>query len=90
MEDYTGKGFGNLCGVWTGVRHPHNRDNRRPAGGWHRGSDHHAGRDSNGDSHGKGRGCEEMKAKEILQDIGWCVVSAIPIFLYAMFFYVIG
>lgn len=31
-----------------------------------------------------------MKAKEILQDIGWCVVSAIPLFLYAMFFYVIG
>jgi hypothetical protein len=28
--------------------------------------------------------------KELMKDLGWCVVSALPIFLYAMFFYVIG
>jgi hypothetical protein len=28
--------------------------------------------------------------KELMKDLGWCMVSALPIFLYAMFFYVIG
>ena len=28
--------------------------------------------------------------KELMKDLGWCVVSAFPIFIYAMFFYVIG
>jgi hypothetical protein len=28
--------------------------------------------------------------KELMKDLGWCVVSALPIFLYAMFFYVIS
>lgn len=28
--------------------------------------------------------------KELMKDLGWCVVSALPIFIYAMFFYVIG
>lgn len=28
--------------------------------------------------------------KELMKDLGWCVISALPIFLYAMFFYVIG
>ena len=27
--------------------------------------------------------------KELMKDLGWCVVSALPIFIYAMFFYVI-
>lgn len=28
--------------------------------------------------------------KELMKDLGWCVVSALPIFIYAMFFYVIS
>lgn len=28
--------------------------------------------------------------KELLKDLGWCVVCALPIFAYAMFFYVIS
>ena len=28
--------------------------------------------------------------KELMKDLGWCVVSALPIFIYAMFFFVIG
>lgn len=28
--------------------------------------------------------------KDLMKDLGWCVVSALPIFIYAMFFYVIG
>ena len=28
--------------------------------------------------------------KELMKDLGWRVVSALPIFIYAMFFYVIG
>lgn len=28
--------------------------------------------------------------KELMKDLGWCVISALPIFIYAMFFYVIS
>ena len=28
--------------------------------------------------------------KALMKDLGWCVVSALPIFIYAMFFYVIS
>ena len=28
--------------------------------------------------------------KELMKDLGWGVVSALPIFIYAMFFYVIS
>lgn len=28
--------------------------------------------------------------KELMKDLGWCVVSTLPIFIYAMFFYVIS
>ena len=28
--------------------------------------------------------------KELMKDLGCCVVSALPIFIYAMFFYVIS
>ena len=31
-----------------------------------------------------------MSVKEILKDLGLCVISALPIFVYAMFFYVIS
>lgn len=31
-----------------------------------------------------------MSVKEVLRDLGWCVVCALPIFAYAMFFYVIS
>ena len=31
-----------------------------------------------------------MSAKEILKDLGLFVISALPIFAYAMFFYVIS
>ena len=28
--------------------------------------------------------------KELMKDLGWCVLCALPIMAYAMFFYVIG
>lgn len=28
--------------------------------------------------------------KELFKDLGWCVLCALPIMAYAMFFYVIG
>jgi hypothetical protein len=31
-----------------------------------------------------------MSVKETLKVLGWCVLCALPIMAYAMFFYVIG
>lgn len=31
-----------------------------------------------------------MTMKELLKDLGLCVIGALPVFLYAMFFYVIS
>lgn len=31
-----------------------------------------------------------MTMKELLKDLGLCVIGALPVFLYAMIFYLIG
>jgi hypothetical protein len=49
-----------------------------------------AGRKCNGSIEPDGRGVGRMSVKDTLKDLCWCVLCALPIFIYAMFFYVIG
>ena len=48
-----------------------------------------AGRNRNGGFEPDGKGVGQMSVKEILKDLGWCVLCALPIMAYAMFFYFI-
>lgn len=48
-----------------------------------------AGRKCNGGFEPDGKGVGRMSVKEILKDLGWCVLCALPIMAYAMFFYFI-
>lgn len=51
--------------------------------------DRTAGRERNGGFEPDGKGVGRMSVKEILKDLGWCVLCALPIMAYAMFFYFI-
>lgn len=51
--------------------------------------DRTAGRNRNGGFEPDRKGVGRMSVKEILKDLGWCVLCALPIMAYAMFFYFI-
>ncbi len=51
--------------------------------------DRTAGRERGGGIEPDGKGVGRMSVKEILKDLGWCVLCALPIMAYAMFFYFI-